>query len=253
MDDASVCGLRHGRGDQRALQVPPGARANRSFRGIRLPHADGLRLRSPPESGRSWSVRGRDFLAGRHGNPVRRYPARPGVRVHDHQRSGGDPVLLLRGCGRAAGRSRRTPARDRPKRHPQGVPSPARVGVSAGTGASPDRGHVRVVQRALAQVQPHLDLGLPYPRGGRHRRAGTRLHPAQRLRVHRAGNRTGPGCGRFCASALVLLRRTQRLLRGSGEVPGRAAHLGASRCGRCTARSDPQSVAACARTPRRRG
>ena len=40
----------------------------------------------------------------RHGGPVRRHPARPGLHLDDDQRPGGDPVLLLRRRRREAGR-----------------------------------------------------------------------------------------------------------------------------------------------------
>ena len=58
----------------------------------------------------------RDRHARRHGDAVRRHPARRGHDLDDDQRAGGDPARVLRVRGRAPGRRRATgsAARSRP-------------------------------------------------------------------------------------------------------------------------------------------
>ena len=92
---------------ERALQVPARARADRALDRVRFPDADGLRLRPSAVGGRSREVRRRDLEPRRHGDAVRRHPARPGLDVDDDQRAGGHPVLLLHRGRREAGRRQR--------------------------------------------------------------------------------------------------------------------------------------------------
>ena len=66
--------------------------------------------------------RGRgDRLARRHGDALRRDPARRGLDLDDDQRPGGDAARVLRLRRRGAGRRARPAARHRPDGHPQGV------------------------------------------------------------------------------------------------------------------------------------
>ena len=146
-----------------------------------FPDADGLRLRPSPLRGRGRQVRRRDLEPGRHGDAVRRHPARPGLDLDDDQRPGGDAVLLLRRGRGAAGRPDRPAAGHDPERHPQGVHGAARLDLPGGARAQDHRGPVRVGGGAHAEVEHDLDLGLPHPRGGRHRRAGAGVHARQRL------------------------------------------------------------------------
>ena len=95
VDDAAVRGLRHGRGDERALQVPARARADGPVHRLRFAHAHGLRLRPPALARRGRRERRRDRLARRHGDALRRHPARRGLDVDDDQRPGGDPARVL--------------------------------------------------------------------------------------------------------------------------------------------------------------
>ncbi len=62
----------------------------------------------PRAAGRSGEVRRGDLEPGRHGDPVRRDPARAGLHVDDDQRPGRHAVLLLRRGGREAGRDERS-------------------------------------------------------------------------------------------------------------------------------------------------
>src|SRR5438445_818026 len=145
------------------LQVPARARPDGALGPVRLPYADGLRLRSSSRRGRGGEVRGSDRVAGGHGGLVPGHPARQGLHLDDHQRSGGDPVLFLRGGGGAAGRAESHAPGNGPERHPQGVHGPARLGLPGRARTEDHRGHVRVVRRARAAVEHDLDLGLPHP------------------------------------------------------------------------------------------
>ena len=72
LDDAPVRGLRHRRGDQRALPLPARPRADRALHGLRHAVADGPRLRPPAQRGRG-RPRGRGHRhARRHGDALRR-------------------------------------------------------------------------------------------------------------------------------------------------------------------------------------
>src|ERR671924_1122116 len=83
LDDAPVRGLRHRRGDERALPLPPRARPDGPLDRLRHADADGLRLR-PSALARRGRPRGRGGrLARRHGAALRRHPARRGLDVDD--------------------------------------------------------------------------------------------------------------------------------------------------------------------------
>ena len=99
------------------------------------------------------------------------------------------------------------------------------------------------------EVEHDLDLGLPHPRGGRHRGAGARVHAGQRLLLR--GARAGPRARRrpLRAPALVLLGRAQRLLRGDRQAPRRPAHLGPPHA-RALRRARRRGAGGCASTAR---
>ena len=80
LDDAPVRRVRDGGGDERAVQVPPGSRADRAVLRLRPADPDGLRLRSSPRRGRGRQGGRRDRLDRRHAHPRRRPPARPACR-----------------------------------------------------------------------------------------------------------------------------------------------------------------------------
>ena len=109
-------GLRHRRGDQRALPLPARPRPDRALDRVRHADADGPRLRQPALARRGRPRGRRDRHARRHGDAVRRHPARRGHDVDDDQRAGRDPARVLRVRGRASRASRATgsAARSRP-------------------------------------------------------------------------------------------------------------------------------------------
>ncbi len=49
--------------------------------------------------------------------------------------------------------------------------------------------HLRLLRRASAALEPHLDQRLPHPRGRSHGSPGDRLHPGQRHRLRGGGDR----------------------------------------------------------------
>ena len=252
LDDAPVRRLRDGGGHERALPLPARARADRPLDRLRHADADGARLR-PPALARRGRPRGRrDRLARRHGDALRRHPARRGLDVDDDQLGGGDPARVLRLRRRAAGRPARRAARDDPDRHPQGVHRPEGVDLPAGAVAAARHRHGRVLHPRAAALAPDLDLGLPHPRGRLDRRAGARLHARRRLHLRRVGDRARPRRRRVRAAAQLLLQRPHRLLRGDREVPRRPPDLG-PRAARALRRPRPALAAACASTPRPRG
>ena len=105
--DPAVRRLRHARGDERALQVPPEGGPARPLRRLRPADAARLRLRRPALGRRGREGRRRHRHARRHGDDVRRHPARPGLDFDDDQRSGVRARRDVRGrrpeAGRAAG------------------------------------------------------------------------------------------------------------------------------------------------------
>ena len=222
-----------------------------------FPDADGLRLRPPPLRGRGGQVRRRDLQPGRHGDAVRRDPARPGLHLDDDQRPRGDAVLLLRRRGGAAGRAdRRAPGHD-PERHSQGVHGAARLDLPGGAGAQDHRGPVRVGGGAHAEVEHDLDLGLPHPRGGRHRRAGAGVHAGQRVLLRRARARprarTSTGSRRGSRSSgtstTTSSRRSPSCAPRAGSGPGTCASAtapGTRGAGRCASTARPPA----SRSPR---
>ena len=251
VDDAAVRGLRHARGDERALPLPARPRADGPLDGVRHADADGPRLRPPALAGRG-RPRGRRRRHGRrHGAAVRRHPARRGLDVDDDQRAGGDdPGLLPRGR-RAAGRALERRPRHDPDGHPQGVHRAEGVDLPAGALAAALRGHDRVLRPRGAEVAPGVDQRLPHPRGRLDGRAGAGLHARRRLHVRRGDDRPRRAGGRLRAAPELLLQRAHRLLRGDRQVPRRAPHLGARAARDATARRT-RAPGSCASTRRPR-
>ena len=249
VDDAPVRGLRHRRGDKRALPLPARPRPDRPLDRLRHADPDGPRLRPRPQPRRGRGGGGRDRHPRRHGDPVRGHPAGRGHGLDDDQRARGDPARLLRRRGRGEGDPAGEARRHDPDRHPQGVHRPEGVVLPDRAGAAPGRGHDRVVLAGDAALAPDLDLRLPHPRGRLDRPAGARLHAQGRLHLRRVGDRARPRRRRLRAPALVLLQRPHRLLRGDRQVPRRAPHLGARDEG--DLRRQARGVAGgCASTPR---
>ena len=165
---------------------------------------------------------------GRHGDP--HGAASPWIKrldLDDHQRSRADRPGLLPGLRREAGRRPEGPARDRAERHPQRVPSPARLARRARARAAHDHGRDGLLRGERSEVEHDLDLRLPHPRSGLHGCPRAGVHPRQRDGIRPARRRGGHRHRRLCAAVVVLLRQPPRLLRGDRQVPCRAPHLGA--------------------------
>ena len=94
-------------------------------------------------------------------------PLATGVDLDDHQRSRRRAAAHVRTGGRAAGRRPARAARHHPERHPQGVRRPRHLHLPAGAVDAADHRHLRLLPRAAAPMEHHLDLGLPHPRSGR--------------------------------------------------------------------------------------
>ena len=185
-------GFGSARGDERPVPLPARARADRALDGVRHALADGPRLR-PSAVARRGRARGRRGRHARgHGDAVRWDPARPGQRLDDDQRSGGDHARVLRGRRRAPGDRTRAARGHDPDGHPQGVHRPEGVVLPGRPGDAAGHRHDRVVHAAHAAVASDLDLRLPHPRGGIDRRAGAGVHAQGRAHVRRAGGRARP-------------------------------------------------------------
>ena len=134
LDDAAVRRLRHGEADQRALPLPPRARADRALDGLRPADAQRLRLRPPHGPRRGRQVRRGDRLAPRHGSPLRRHRPRACHDLDDDQLDRADRAGHVPRGGReardvlgtrSAARSRTTSSRSTsPRRSTSSRPSP---------------------------------------------------------------------------------------------------------------------------------
>ena len=191
VDDAPVRGLRHRRGDQRALPLPARPRPDRALDRLRHADPDGPRLRPRPKPRRGRGGGGGARHARRHGDALPGHPARRGDGVDDDQRARRDPARLLRRRRRGEGHQPRPARGHDPDRHPQGVHRPEGVVLPDRAGDAPGRRHDRVVDAEDAALAPDLDLGVPHPRGGIDGPAGARLHAQGRLHLRRAGDRAG--------------------------------------------------------------
>ena len=152
LDDAPVRRLRHRRGHQRALQVPARARADRALGRVRLPDADGLRLRPPALRGR-----GRASAASRSRSLADMETLFDGIpldQVSTSMTINGPAAILFCFYVAAAEKQgvphRQAPGHD-PERHPQGVHGAARLDLPGGARAQDHRGPVRVGRRAHAR------------------------------------------------------------------------------------------------------
>ena len=226
VDDAPVRGLRHRRGDQRALPLPARPRPGRPEHRLRHALAHGLRLRRRAQRGRGRPRGRRRRHARRHGDAVRRHRPRRDLRLDDDQRAGRRDARLLRRRGGGTGDPGPPAARHDPGRHPQGVHRPEGVVLPRRPGDAPVRRHDRVVHEDDAALASDQRVGLPHPRGRLDRRPGARVHDQGRPDLRRAGRRARPRRRRLRAAAELLLQRPDRLLRGGRQVPRRAAHLG---------------------------
>ena len=227
MDDAAICGVRDRARVQRAIQAIA-RRGNHGFvRRIRPAHADGLQLGPPPRPRRGGQGRGRHRLDRGHARLVRRYSARPGDDVDDHQFSGGDFAAALPiGCG-GEGNLLIRHRRNDPKRCSEGVHRSRHLYLPAGAESATNYRHLHVLPSRDSEMEHDLHLRLSHGRGGSYSRAGDRLHAGQRDRVRASGRGVRPGRRRFRSSPGLLLRLSHVDHRGSGKVPGRTADVGA--------------------------
>ena len=193
-----LCRAQLGPGQQRALPHQPRARADRPLGRVRP--ADPDRLRQRPPAGRRRGRQGRraDHLAQRHGDPVRRHPARADEHLDDHQRHRPLAALALHRGGPAAGRRRQEAAGHGPERHHQGISVARDLHLPAQALDAADHRRDRLHLRRAAEMEPDQRLQLP-PAGGRgHAGAGAGLRAGDRR--GRAGRdpRRRPGArGRF--------------------------------------------------------
>ena len=112
-------------------------------------------------------------------------------------------------------------------RHLQGVHRAEGVALRSRAAPEADRRPDGVLRREDPGVQAAERLRLPHPRGRLDGRAGARLHPRRRVRLHRARPLPRPRHRRVRAGPQLLLRQPPRLLRGDREVPRSAPDLGA--------------------------
>ena len=244
VDDAAVCGLRHRRRVERAVSLLAVARRQRPERGVRPPHPDRLRLRSPPGGRRSGPRRRGDRLDRRHGDAVRGHSARQGVDLDDDQRDGDHPARALRRGRQAAGRGPEAVVGHRAERHPQGIHRARHLHLSA-AGVPPHRHrHLRVLRARGAAVEHDFDQRVSHPRSGIDRGAGSGVHVRQRDCLRAGGDRCGTRRQFLRPAAVVLFQRAQRFSRGDCEVPGGAAPVGAD--DERAVRRDPPARAAAA-------
>ena len=226
LDDAAVRRVRHARSDQRALSAPARSRRHRPQRRVRSADADGPRSRPSAVAGRGGEVRRVGRVAGRHGDAVRRHPARRGHDVDDHQLAGGDDLRDVSRRRRAAGRVVADAVGHDPERHPEGVHRAEGIHLPAAPVDAADHRHVRVLHARGAALEHHLGQRLSHPRGRRDGGAGAGVHAARRHRVRAGRHRRRARRRRVRAAPVVLLQRAHRLLRGDREVPRRAPASG---------------------------
>ncbi len=200
---------------------------DRALGRVRLPDPDGLRRRPPPLRGRGRQVRRRHLQPGRHGGPVRRDSARPGLHLDDDQRAGGDHLLLLRRGRREAGRAHRASSRARSRT------TSSRSTWRSTPGSSRRSRRSRSSWTCSSGAPEHTPKWNTISISGYHiREAGATA--AQELAFTLAngfcyvehGLARGLDRRQLRAPALVLLGRAQRLLRGDRQAARRPADLG---------------------------
>ena len=174
-------------------------------------------------------MRRRDRHPGRHGDPVRRHPARRGHHLDDDQRAG------RRSSSRCTSRWPRSRAST------SATSSAARCRTTSSRSTSPRRSastrrgrRMRLItdmiafcSRARAALEHDLDLRLPHPRGrldGASRSWPSRC--ADGIDYVELGIDAGLDVDALRPAAVLLLQRPQRLLRGDRQVPRRPPDLG---------------------------
>ena len=163
---------------------------------------------------------------GRHGDPVRWHPPRPGQHVHDHQRHRRRPAVPLHRRRQEAGRLSRPAQRDPAERHPQGVHRPRHLCLPAPPVHAPRGRRVQVLRRECAPLEHHQHQRLPHAGGRRHRQPGVGLHLRQRYRLRAGRRRRRTAGGRLCPAAVFLLRGSEQPIRRGCQVPRRPPDCG---------------------------
>ena len=156
------------------------------------------------------------------------HPARPGLRLHDHQRA------RPSSCSASTWRRPRSRA-CRPRRLRGTVQNDILKEYQAQHAwVYPPEPALRLIVDMFEWCAEHAPKYNPISISGYHIReagatagAGAGVHAPQRLRVRGAGARARAGRRRLRAAALLLLGRPQRLLRGDRQVPRRPPDLGA--------------------------
>ena len=229
VDHAPVRRLRHGRGDQRALQVPARGRADRPVVRLRPAHPDGLRLRPPPGRGRGGQ--GRAWPSTRWPTCASCWPACPLDKVTTSMTinaTARHPAAPLPTGGRGAGRG---PASKLGGTIQNDI---LKEYVARGTYIYPPRPSMRLITDTFAYcARATSPAGTPSPspattsakpvrrRSRRSPSPSPTASPTSRRRSPPASTstRSPPGCQ-------LLLERPQQPLRGGGQVPGGPAHVG---------------------------
>ena len=211
---------------ERLLSAKPRRRPARGLHRLRPRHASRLRLRPSARDRRRGHGGRRHQFHLRHAHPVRRHPARPCVRLHDHERGGAAGARALhrrrRGAGRAAGET----LRDHPERHPERVHGAQHLYLSAHAFDAHRVGHLRLHQQEDAEIQLDLDLGLSHAGGRCDGRPRARLHARRRHRICARGRRHRARRRCLCTAAFLLLGDRHELLHGDRQDARRAPPLG---------------------------
>ena len=121
VDDAAVRRVWHRGRVEQALSVSAVAGRQRAERRLRPADANRLRLRSPAGRRRGRPRRRGDRLDRRHGDALRRHPARSRVDVDDDQRDRHHPAGAVRRGRQAAGRGAASTVGNGTERHPEGI------------------------------------------------------------------------------------------------------------------------------------
>ena len=131
-----------------------------------LPTQTGYDSDHPLAGGRGRQGRRAGRLDRRHGDPVRRHPARADEHLDDHQRDRALAARALHRRGRAAGCGRAKLQGTIAERHHQGIPVARDLHLPARALAAADRRRDRLHLPRAAEVEPDQRLQLP-PAGGR--------------------------------------------------------------------------------------
>ncbi len=223
VDHPAVRRLLHRRGVQRVLPAQPGGRPEGPVGGVRPRHPPRLRLRPPPRRRRRRNGRRGNRFHSRHAPAVRRYRPVHRLGLDDDERCGAADPRALRGGRRGTGRTAGEAGRDHPERHPQRVHGPQHLHLPAEAVDADHLRHLRIHQRADAEVQLDLDLRLSHPRGRGDSGFGVGLHAGRRRRVHQGRPGRRPVHRQVRAATVLLLGHRDELLHGGRQAAGRAA------------------------------